>query len=609
MILRQWIIDLQKEHKATKIMAFIFGIASIAFAYLIYSEIVDKNDGSSPDPSVVMNFILADLISILGLALFSTRVLFKRWLGSKYDGSGVRLQNRIVLIFCLVAAIPTITISIASSYFFNFGIQSWFDQKVNTVLHQSVIVAEAYVKEHTTQLKSIAFDVADDLDDMYFKLNHDPNMFSKVLNAQAEMRGLDEAIVFQRDANRVLAQTSMSFSLSFASIPAHLIERADKGEVVEVKTDPTKIRMLIKLDEYYSNTYLLIGRLIDKEIIDHIDKTSGAASEYLRLKSQITSMQIKFSLIFIAGAMLLMLISIGCGMIFAAYIVRPIKQLVLATEKVKSGDLSVSVQEGHHDDELSILSAAFNRMIKQINHQQRDLIVAQRALAWSDVARRVAHEIKNPLTPIQLSAERLGKKFSHEVQNPEEFNQYVQTILRHTQDIGRIVSDFVSFAKMPNPIFEKVNLIKALSDVVASRKAIHEKITYRFETNLKDLEFICDITQINQVMLNLLKNAEEAIETKEAKIITLDVAKRDNLLTVTVRDTGSGIPPELLDSIAEPYVTTRTKGTGLGLAIVQKIIQDHAGIMEISNSDRGAQIKLLFDLDQLQTKKIYPKRT
>jgi len=600
MISKQVALDLLSKYKVSNLLTAIFACSSVAFTYLIYSEIVHIDTTSSPDPNAVMSFMLLDLISLLGLAVLLVRKVFRRWIGSKYDGSGTRLQNRIVLMFCLVAVVPTIVMSIFSDYFFNFGMQSWFDKKVNTALMQSVEVGQAYIAEHRIQMKSTAVSIVDDLGEMYYKLIHDPELFNKVLNAQAEMRSLDEAIVFQPETNSVLAQTSMSFALSFASIAPHLIEKADKGEVVEIKTDPTKIRMLIKLQEY-SDSYLLIGRLIDKKIIDHIDKTHGAASEYMRLKTNIIALQIKFSLIFILGALILLFIAIISGMLFAANIVKPIKRLVLATELVKQGDLSASVPEGPKDDELSILSAAFNRMVKQIDHQQKDLIVAQRALAWSDVARRVAHEIKNPLTPIQLSAERLGKKFASQVHDSEEFRTYVDTILRHAQDIGKIVADFVSFAKMPNPTFKVVDLVKVIKDLVDSRRIINDQITYHFNSQFDKLEFICDITQINQVMLNLLKNAEEALEVVQEKSITIQIELNNNLLSLVVSDSGLGISPDMIDRITEPYVTTRTKGTGLGLAIVQKIIQDHAGVLEISN-DNGAKIKLVFDMDQLSKK-------
>jgi two-component system nitrogen regulation sensor histidine kinase NtrY len=184
------------------------------------------------------------------------------------------------------------------------------------VLDQSVSVGEAYIAEHTLQLKETAISISDDLSDMYYSLIHNPDVFTKVINAQVELRSLDEAIVFQKDTNTILAQSSFSFSLSFVNIPNHLLEKADNGEVVQVSSDPSKIRVLIKIKDY-NDTYLLIGRLVDTKIIDHIDKTNGAAREYKLLKDQMFAMQVKFSMIFILMSLLLLSAAIIWGRKFA----------------------------------------------------------------------------------------------------------------------------------------------------------------------------------------------------------------------------------------------------------------------------------------------------
>ena len=152
------------------------------------------------------------------------------------------------------------------------------------MLDQSIIVAESYINEHKLQLRETALSVADDLSEMYYDLIHNPILFNETLNSEAEMRSLDEVIVLHKPTNTVIANTFLSFAISFATIPAHLMKRAEIGEIVEIKSDPTKIRMLIKLKEQ-NDIYLLVGRLIDAKITDHIDKTNGAAEEYYRLKN------------------------------------------------------------------------------------------------------------------------------------------------------------------------------------------------------------------------------------------------------------------------------------------------------------------------------------
>lgn len=571
-------------------------------AYFVYEEFFLK----TPDPIYTIGFLLASLIAIL---IFCVLIVSNR-VSSKFSfiKGGKRrvskLRKRIIIAFSIGAALPTIIVAVFSTYFFNFGVEAWFDKKISKVLDQSIIVGESYIAEHVLQLKETAISVSDDLSAMYYDLIHSSELFSKVINAQAEMRSIDEAIVFQKDTNTILAQTTLSFSLSFMTIPSHLIARADKGEVVQIASDPTKIRILIKLRDY-NDTYLLIGRLVDSKIIDHISKTNGAADEYYTLKNHISSMQIKFSMVFILLSLVLLLVATIWGRHFAERIVRPIRELVIAAEKVKNGDLSVQVPlEGLKKDEVKVLSSAFNRMVSQIDRQQKELVVAQRALAWSDVARRVAHEIKNPLTPIQLSAERLLKKFKHEVSDQKSFEKYLKNILKHSDDIKGIVSEFVDFARLPAPDFVECEVISLISDLVESRKLINDTISYNFVSNLDEYEFVCDISQINRLVVNLLLNAEEAF-TQEQKDKVINVRVDCGLYEVKIvfEDNGPGFKEELLDSAKEAYVTTKVGGTGLGLAIVDRIVVDHSGTLSIyNNNSGGASIELIFNTKELKSK-------
>ncbi|MCX4084096.1 PAS domain-containing sensor histidine kinase [Rickettsia hoogstraalii] len=584
-----------RSYFSSRVLIFTLAIAAIIFACATFYVISLE----SKNFSTIIGFLLVDLAIFLILGVLLTQKFFTQ--NGNNDSS--KLQNRIVIAFSLVAAIPTIIVSVFSVYFFNLSVQAWFDKKISTVLDQSVIVAESYIAEHKLQLKETALAVAEDLSDMYYDLIHNPALFTKTLNTEAEMRSLDEAIVLNKSTNTIVANSYLSFSLSFATIPAHLIKKADLGEPVEVKSDPTKIRMLIKLKEY-NDVYLLVGRLVDNKIIDHIDATNGAAAEYNSLKNEIDNIQIKFSIMFIFIALLLLFVAISFGVIFTAKIVKPIKKLVTATDKVKDGDLTVQVPENEVDkDEIGTLYAAFNRMIKQLSRQQRDLVIAQRAMAWSDVAKKVAHEIKNPLTPILLASERLLKKFSPEIKEKAEFENYLKMIIRHTNDIKNIVSEFVLFARLPAPKFTKSELVYLVKHIVEARKLLNDNILYKFESNVDQFDFMCDATQINQVMINLLKNAEESIEGRESGKIEVTIDAKDDFISVIVIDNGKGFPPELIGKATESYVTTSSKGMGVGLAIVKRIVEEHCGILDIANrEEEGAIIDIKFDLKELDLK-------
>ncbi|WP_425364152.1 ATP-binding protein [Candidatus Tisiphia endosymbiont of Hybos culiciformis] len=596
--------DLKKYCDSGKLL-FVLIIVAVILACSTYYVISIEPKSLGPDPSRVIGLILVDLTILLFLGILLARKFLRDFVDKGEGEKSSKLQNRIIIAFSLVATIPTIVVSVFSAYFFNFGIQSWFDKKISAVLDQSIIVAESYINEHKLQLRETALSVAYDLSEMYYDLIHNPILFNETLNSEAEMRSLDEVIVLHKPTNTVIANTFLSFAISFATIPAHLMKRAEIGEIVEIKSDPTKIRMLIKLKEQ-NDVYLLVGRLIDAKITDHINKTNGAAEEYYRLKKHISSMQIKFSIVFIFIALLLLLAAISWGMIFAIKIVTPIRKLVIAAEKVKDGDLTIQVPEDViNKNEISVLSSAFNRMIKQIDRQQRDLVIAQRALAWSDVARKVAHEIKNPLTPIHLASERLLRKFSNQVEDKAEFNKYIQMIVRHTDDIKKIVSEFVNFARLPAPVFMDCDLVILIKNMVESRKLINDKILYRFLTNDPHIDFICDTTQINQIMVNLLKNAEESIGLTKLQqgVITVSITKSNHQVTITVDDNGVGFQANLIDRATEAYITTRSKGTGLGLAIIKKIAQDHCATLELANRlEGGAIINITFNLDELKLK-------
>ncbi len=223
-----------------------------------------------------------------------------------------------------------------------------------------------------------------------------------------------------------------------------------------------------------------------------------------------------------------------------------------------------------------------------------DLVSAQRSAAWGDVARRIAHEIKNPLTPIQLSAERILRKFGKNMSQDEKdsLEQYTSVIVRQTGDLGRIVDEFSQFARMPAPVQKETNLIKVLDDVILLQENARDDIIYdkNFEKNVIELNI--DSTMIGQALTNLLKNAAEAIDQKIEqgdtagyipKIIISVLQDTDNIC-IKITDNGIGLPSDR-SRLFEPYVTTRKKGTGLGLAIVKKILEEHNATLDLSDGE------------------------
>lgn len=229
------------------------------------------------------------------------------------------------------------------------------------------------------------------------------------------------------------------------------------------------------------------------------------------------------------------------------------------------------------------------------------LVAAQRSAAWADVARRIAHEIKNPLTPITLSAERLRKKFGQFVplDEKESFDRYLDTVSRHTRDIGRMVEEFVAYARMPSNVFRNENLVSIIRKSVFSAQTTTPDIQYVQELPADVVMLSCDESQLGQALLNLLKNAAEALEGRADKRIVIRLVRDANTATLTITDNGGGFPADKMDTLTEPYVTTRVKGTGLGLAIVKRSVEEHKGALTLSNAeDGGARVSITFTLAQ-----------
>jgi two-component system nitrogen regulation sensor histidine kinase NtrY len=253
-----------------------------------------------------------------------------------------------------------------------------------------------------------------------------------------------------------------------------------------------------------------------------------------------------------------------------------------------------------------------------------NLLSAQRKAAWADVARRIAHEIKNPLTPIQLSAERLKKKYLKQInEDPETFITCTETIIRQVGDIGRMVDEFSSFARMPQPVIEPHDFLELCRQAIFLQKTAFPQIKFSFHCDAEALELNIDSSLMGQALTNLLKNAVESIESQKKneggkngrsenkkdkkggrkKTVSMGrievfVVPSDDQVEVIIEDSGGGFPRQSRETLTEPYVTTRDKGTGLGLAIVKKIMEDHHGTLILEDhAEGGAKVRLILPLD------------
>ncbi|MBV8392499.1 MAG: GHKL domain-containing protein, partial [Alphaproteobacteria bacterium] len=272
-------------------------------------------------------------------------------------------------------------------------------------------------------------------------------------------------------------------------------------------------------------------------------------------------------------------------------------------DRATQGQVEI-LQRGTRRILLVRISAASDAGIVVTFDDVTDLMSAQRMAAWGDVARRIAHEIKNPLTPIQLSAERLKRRYLKQIkEDPETFSTCTDTIIRQVGDIGRMVDEFSSFARMPRPTVQPEDAKELCQQALFLQRSGNADITYRSDLPERGVPLICDRRQVGQVLTNILKNAAEAIEGRDGENLPpgeISLALKDDgaQVSIVIQDNGKGLPQEGRDRLTEPYMTTRSKGTGLGLAIVKKIMEDHGGSLSLEDREGGgARISLVFRRD------------
>jgi two-component system nitrogen regulation sensor histidine kinase NtrY len=677
-----------------------------------------------PNPQTVLLLLNVNLVLLLVLGAVVAFRLVRLWAERRRGLAGSGLHSRLVVLFSVVAVTPTIVVAIFSYLFFSFGIQSWFSERVRTALGESLAVAESYLREHQNTIRADVAAMAADLNQEATFLLLNPQRLGQVVQTQATLRNLSEAVVFD-GGGRVLARTGFSFALEFEPVPEWAMQRARAGNIAVVTGDnDDRVRALVRL-EGFGDAYLFVGRFVDPQVLTHMERTQRAVAQYERLEGERSGFQITFALIFLVVALLFLVAAVWVGIMIASQLARPVSELVTAAERVRAGDLTSRVPEGEANGELEILSRAFNRMTHRIEVQQGELveanrqlddrrrftetvlagvsagvigldrggrinlpnrsaaellaldreqmagkslidlvpemselldeamrrpervreaqikverrgktltllvrvaaeredgetqgyvvtfddvsalISAQRKAAWADVARRIAHEIKNPLTPIQLSAERLKRKYLKEIQSdPETFATLSDTIVRHVGDIGRMVDEFSSFARMPAPIMKVEDLREICRQALFLQRNAHSDIRFESELPSEAVSFACDARQLHQALVNLLKNAAESIEARSGEDlpqgeIRVLIEERGGGVALVVEDNGRGLPRELKDRLTEPYVTTRAKGTGLGLAIVKKIMEDHGGSLVLDDRpEGGARAELIFPAER-----------
>lgn len=550
-----------------------------------------------------INLQLLLIFDVILLILFLL-IVFKKssnlYLLIKNRKVGSKTSLRYISLFALFTLIPSFLIAIFSLFIFNFGLQNFFNTQITKAVNSSYDVAKSYLEQNKKIVESDVFLMSVGLNRASNLFYSSPEGFKNIARSEKLLRRVDDIFLIDSSANIIFSDTDDD--KNFIKPSDEEINNAIEGFPVLISNNiQDKTSAMIKLNNLI-DTYLLISRNVDSEIIKYLNETEQAVNFYYAVENKQLGIKITFVMIYILVVALLLFVSTIIAIAFADRLTKPIINLIKASEDISKGILDSRVPESETDKEFAMLNKNFNNMIKRLKKQQDKLLLAERYSAWESVARKLAHEIKNPLTPIQLSIDRLQDRFYKKInEGQDEFKKYLSTINRQIEYIKNLVNEFSSFARMPSPIFKKIEI-----DIIIKRALdlykMSSKTEFNLYSNIKKKKFINgDEEQLYRVFINLIKNSEEAIAEKkvENKLfkgkINIEIQENRAYIVTSLIDNGSGI--KNVDKIMTPYFTTKKDGTGLGLPIVNKIINEHNGELIISNNNTG--VKVLISLPKI----------
>jgi two-component system nitrogen regulation sensor histidine kinase NtrY len=679
----------------------------------------------TPVHQVVVDLLLGNVVTgVLLLAIIGREV----WVvvqARRRGRAGSRLHIQIVGLFAVIAAVPTVLVSVVASTTLNNALDRYFSSRTRALIEQSMIVANAYVTDHAQIIRGEILATAYDISRAKPLFDENREQFRQLLTALAKGRGLSAAMIIRPDGSTVeRADVTMDKPIVLPS--QELLKKiTDTDPQVALIPQGDHVAAAIKLHGY-NDMYLYVAQMLDPRVVAQLTATQESISEYANLEARRIGIQIAFALMFAVIALIVILSAAWIGLDFANRLVAPIRRLIGAANVVSTGNLNIQVPIRGSEGDLARLGETFNKMTAELRTQHADivrardvidsrrrfteavlsgasagvigvtaegritilnrsaerligrpesevlgqplqevapelgeifaaarsshqrlvqrqlaiardgqernfsvrvtseqepesehgyvitidditeLVLAQRSSAWADIARRIAHEIKNPLTPIQLSAERLRRKYRKLiVEDTAVFEQCTDTIVRQVDDIKRMVDEFSRFARMPKPVIADEDIADTVRQVVFLLRVGHPDIDFAVELQSEIMPARFDRRLISQALTNIIKNATEAIaavppgELGHGRIVV--AARREGReAIIDVVDNGIGLPKENRARLLEPYVTTREKGTGLGLAIVGRILEEHGGRIELRDAAdrtcgaRGAWMQLRF---------------
>ena len=521
------------------------------------------------------------------------------------DKDGLSSNKRYITYFSLFTLIPSILISIFSLFLFSFALEKYFDKKVTTVVNNSYELAKSYVEEVRNKIEADIVLIAFDTNKSAKFLNDNDDEYKRFLKTQKLIRDVDKIHIIDKDKN--LLFSSENDENYFAPLDEALNLVLEDDRPLKIINAPANISAAIMRLHSFDNRFLYVIKFLDKNISNYLSESQEAISFYYTVEERSTGIKISFVIIYIIIVALLLFISITIAIRFSSRFFRSINNLISASTAIGQGNLDAKVPEIKTDKDMEILNKNFNLMTDQLKNQQEKLIINERHEAWGNLARKLAHEIKNPLTPIQLTIDRIKNKYLSKVSEDEKvnFSENLKIINNQIKQIENLVNEFSDFARMPKPILQDNDLIKIIADNISLLSQIDKHIIIDFKKNQNNVVLNCDKEQISRAFFNLIKNSIESIQEKYEKKqdinkkISIEIISHNDHIKIILIDNGLGfdkIKGKIKD-IINPYFTTKKNGTGLGLSIVNKIINDHNGELNFFSLSDGAKVEIIFKLN------------
>ena len=571
---------------------------TLLLGFLTFLTFLDKSFIKLNDQN--LQYLLLSNIALLIVFFLFIFLEVKNSIKSEIVVEGSRANRKYIAFFSLFTLIPSILISAFSLFLFSFAVEKYFDNKITTAVDNSYRIAQNYVIDVRNKIESdiilVAFDLNKNID--IFKNNK--NQFINFLNTQKIVRNVDGIFLINNAGKLILSNFSKKNYYQPPSNEALKMVQNDDRPLKILNAYENTSAALMRLTNY-DNTFVYVVKFLDPKISKYLTESKDAISFYYTVQEKRTGIKISFAIIYLIVVTLLLFLSISIAIRFSSRFFVSINNLISASNNIGEGNLNSKVPEIKTDKELEKLNKNFNLMIERLKMQQSKLLANERHEAWENVARKIAHEIKNPLTPIQLIIDSLKNKYTDllDENNKKSFNDKVKTINKQVKLIEKLVNEFSDFARMPKPIFKKTNLRKVLNDCLKLMKINDDTIKIDFTCD-DNIYIRADVEQINRVFINLIKNSIESLNEKYQKNgnfkkkIIIEIREINDYIEILTIDNGTGFKTTNLSDVTKPYFTTKKNGSGLGLSIVVKIINDHNGTIEFQNYKLGAKIKITF---------------